>query len=102
MEDFIQQQMLASGLYEIYTYSFTSPKVFDKLRLSPDDDLRDAIIISNPLGEDFSIMRTTTIPDMLRVIETNYKRKVKDGGFFEISYVYIPVRGSLLPEEKRH
>ncbi|NLY19118.1 MAG: phenylalanine--tRNA ligase subunit beta [Clostridiaceae bacterium] len=101
MEDFIQQQMLASGLYEIYTYSFTSPKVFDKLRLSPDDDLRDAIIISNPLGEDFSIMRTTTIPDMLRVIETNYKRKVKDGGFFEISYVYIPVRGSLLPEEKK-
>lgn len=101
MEEFIHRQMLASGLYETYTYSFTSPKVFDKLRLPPGDKLRNAVIITNPLGEDFSVMRTTTIPDMLGVIETNYKRKVPEGRFFEISYVYKPVENSLLPEEKK-
>lgn len=101
MEEFIHQQMLASGLYEIYTYSFTSPKVFDKLRLPPEHELRNAVIITNPLGEDFSIMRTTTIPDMLGVIETNYKRKVSEGRFFEISYAYIPMEGDLLPDEKK-
>ncbi|MDD2286728.1 MAG: hypothetical protein PHQ11_15170 [Paludibacter sp.] len=101
MEDFIHQQMLASGLYETYTYSFTSPKVFDKLRLPEGHELRNTVTISNPLGEDFSIMRTITIPDMLGVIETNYKRKVQEGRFFEISYVYNPLEGKLLPEEKK-
>lgn len=101
MEDFIQQQMLASGLYETYTYSFTSPKVFDKLNLPKDHELRNAVRIANPLGEDFSIMRTTTIPEMLEVIQTNYSRKVDEGRFFEISHVYIPVEGELLPEEKK-
>lgn len=101
MDEFIQQQMLASGLYETYTYSFTSPKVFDKLNLPADHKLRDTVVISNPLGEDYSIMRTTTIPDMLEVIRTNYNRKVEEGRFFEMAYVYLPVKGELLPEEKR-
>ncbi len=101
MDEFIQQQMLASGLYETYTYSFTSPKVFDKLNLPADHKLRDTVVISNPLGEDYSIMRTTTIPDMLEVIRTNYSRKVEEGRFFEMSYVYLPVKDELLPEEKR-
>ncbi|NLO39577.1 MAG: phenylalanine--tRNA ligase subunit beta [Ruminiclostridium sp.] len=99
MGDFIQQQMLSSGLYETYTYSFTSPKVFDKLNLPADHELRNTVVISNPLGEDFSIMRTTTIPEMLGVIRTNYSRKVEQGRFFEMSYVYKPVKGELLPEE---
>lgn len=101
MEDFVVQQMLASGLYEIYTYSFTSPKVFNGLRLAADHELRNAVTITNPLGEDFSIMRTTTIPGMLEVIETNFKRKVSEGRFFEISYIYKPLDGKLLPEEKK-
>ncbi len=99
MSEFIQQQMLSSGLYETYTYSFTSPKVFDKLNLPVDHELRNTVVISNPLGEDFSIMRTTTIPEMLGVIRTNYSRKVEQGRFFEMSYVYKPVKGELLPEE---
>lgn len=101
LDDFIQQQMLSSGLYEIYTYSFTSPKVFDRLNLPSDHELREAVVISNPLGEDFSIMRTTTIPEMLQVIRTNYSRKVEEGRFFEMAYVYKPIKGELLPEEKR-
>lgn len=101
MEDFIIDQMLSSGLYETYTYSFTSPKVFDKLNLPGDDKLRNAVVITNPLGEDFSIMRTTTIPQMLEVINTNYNRKVEEGRFFEISYAYLPKEGEMLPDEKK-
>lgn len=101
MDEFIHQQMLASGLYETYTYSFTSPKVFDRLNLPADHALRNAVVISNPLGEDFSIMRTTTIPDMLEVIRTNYSRKVEEGRFFEMSFVYRPVQGETLPDERR-
>lgn len=101
MEDLIMQTMLSFGLYETYTFSFTSPKVWDKLRLPKDHELRNAVVITNPLGEDFSIMRTTTIPDMLGVIRTNYNRKVEEGRFFEISYVYRPVKDQQLPEEKK-
>jgi len=101
MEGFIIDQMLSSGLYETYTFSFTSPKVFDMLNLPKDDKLRNAVVITNPLGEDFSIMRTTTIPQMLQVINMNYNRKVDEGRFFEISYVYLPREGEMLPDEKK-
>lgn len=101
MEDLIMQQMLSFGLYETYTFSFTSPKVWDKLRLPKEHELRNAVVISNPLGEDFSIMRTTTIPEMLGVIRTNYNRKVEEGRFFEISYVYRPLKDQPLPEERK-
>ena len=91
------------GLSETYTYSFTSPKVFDRLRGCKDDPLRKVITISNPLGEDYSIMRTTTIPDMLGVISRNYNRQIEEAGFFELSYVYIPKELPLkeLPIEKQ-
>ncbi len=90
IEDIIKDTMIACGLYEIYTYSFTSPKVFDRMNLSEDSELRKAVVISNPLGEDYSIMRTTTIPDMLEVISTNYSRRVEEVRLFEMSYVYLP------------
>ncbi len=101
MEEFVKQQMLASGLYETYTYSFTSMKVFDKLNLPAGHELRNTVVITNPLGEDFSIMRTTTISEMLQIIKTNYNRKVEEGRFFELSNIYIPVEGEDLPDEKR-
>lgn len=100
MEDIIRDTMCACGLYEAYTFSFTSPKVFDSINLPQDHPLRNAVVISNPLGEDYSIMRTTTLPDMLRVLSTNYSRKVENAGLFELSYVYHPVEGSDLPEQK--
>ncbi|HZK26875.1 MAG TPA: phenylalanine--tRNA ligase subunit beta [Thermoclostridium sp.] len=101
MESLIAQQMLSLGLYETYSFSFTSPKVWDRMRLPKEHALRDAVVITNPLGEDFSIMRTTTIPEMLGVIKTNYNRKVEEGGFFEISYVYNPIKDQFLPEERK-
>lgn len=90
IEDRVHNTMISCGLSEIYTYSFVSPKVFDKINLSIDDKLRKAIVISNPLGEDFSIMRTTTIPNMLEVLARNYNRRNDAAKLYEISTVYIP------------
>jgi len=103
IEDIVINTMLCCGLYETYTYSFTSPKVFDMMRLPKDSELRRAVVISNPLGEDYSVMRTTTIPDMLRCLSTNYNRRVEEAKLFEFSYVYLPVENDItqLPEEKR-
>ena len=94
--------MVSCGLFETYTYSFTSPKVFDKIKLPKESELRNTVVIQNPLGEDFSIMRTTTIPEMLQVISTNYNRRVEEAAFFEKSFVYIPKGQPIeeLPTEK--
>jgi len=102
VEDKIKNTMISSGLYETFTYSFTSPKVFDRINIPADSKLRQAVVISNPLGEDYSIMRTTTIPDMLAVISRNYNRMVEGARLFEVSHVYIPKSLPVqeLPEEK--
>lgn len=100
--DIISQTMLSCGLSETYTYSFTSPKVFDMINLPADSPLRKAIVISNPLGEDYSIMRTTTIPDMMKILAVNYNRRVEEARLFEMSNVYIPRDLPLteLPDER--
>ena len=64
--------MLSEGLSEICTYTFISPKQYDKLRLPADSPRRDSVKIMNPLGEDTSIMRTTAVPSMLDVLSRNY------------------------------
>lgn len=102
IEDLIKDTMVACGLYETFTYSFTSPKDFDMLNLPQDSDLRKTVVISNPLGDDYSIMRTTTIADMLSVISTNYNRRIDEARLFEMSFVYLPESLPLkdLPKEK--
>ena len=92
------------GFYEGMTYSFESPKVFDKLRIPEDSDLRKVITISNPLGEDYSIMRTTTLNGMLSSLATNYNRRNKNVRLYEIGKVYLPKSLPLteLPEERVH
>jgi phenylalanyl-tRNA synthetase beta chain len=102
VEDIIKQTMLACGLSEIYTYSFASPKVLDLLDLPADSALRRTVTVMNPLGEDFSIMRTTTLPEMLEVLSNNYNKRVEEARLFEVSYVYLPesVPVTELPYEK--
>ena len=92
------------GFSEGMTYSFESPKVFDKLRIPADSDLRKVITISNPLGEDYSIMRTTTLNGMLTSLATNYNRRNKNVRLYEIGKVYLPKSLPLteLPEERVH
>jgi len=78
------------GFSQGMCYSFESPKVFDKLLIPADDVLRNAITISNPLGEDFSIMRTISLNGMLTSLSTNYNRRNKDVKLYEMANIYIP------------
>ena len=84
------------------TYSFESPKVFDKLLLPQDSPFRQAIPISNPLGEDYSIMRTISLNGMLTSLATNYNRRNKDVRLYELGNVYLPEELPLkeLPDER--
>lgn len=90
------------GFSQGMCYSFESPKVFDKLLLSEDDALRQAIVISNPLGEDFSVMRTISLNGMLTSLSTNYNRRNKNVRLYELGNVYLPKQLPLteLPEER--
>lgn len=90
------------GFSQGMCYSFESPKVFDKLLLSADDPARKAITIANPLGEDFSIMRTLSLNGMLTSLSTNYNRRNKDVRLYELGNIYLPKELPLteLPEER--
>ncbi|HPQ45723.1 MAG TPA: phenylalanine--tRNA ligase subunit beta [Clostridia bacterium] len=100
LRDMVENVCLSAGLYEVYTYSFTSPSVFDKLRLPPDSPLRKTVVIRRPLGEDYSVMRTTTLPEMMKVISHNSNRSISGGGFYEMSFTYHPIEGEELPEQR--
>lgn len=78
------------GFSQGMCYSFESPKVFDKLRIPEGDALRNAITISNPLGEDFSIMRTISLNGMLTSLATNYNRRNKSVRLYELANIYLP------------
>ena len=91
--------LIARGMSEIFTFTFTSPTEFDKLNLAKDSPLRNAVRISNPLGEDTSIMRTTTLASMLETMSYNYNRKNEAVSLYEISKVFIPSDGKELPDE---
>ena len=90
------------GFSQGYSYSFESPKVFDKLLIPEGDQLRQAISISNPLGEDFSIMRTVSLNGMLNSLAFNYNHRNKDVRLYELGNVYLPKALPLteLPDER--
>lgn len=88
------------GFSQAMTYSFESQKVFDKLKLAADATERKTVVISNPLGEDFSIMRTLPLNGMLTSLATNYNRRNKDVKLYELAKVYVPVEGEELPDER--
>ena len=90
------------GFSQGMTYSFESPKVFDKLLLPEDAPERKAISIMNPLGEDYSIMRTMSLNGMLTSLATNYNRRNKNVRLYELGNIYLPKALPLteLPEER--
>ena len=90
------------GFSQGMTYSFESPRVFDKLMIPADSRLRRTVVISNPLGEDFSVMRTTPLNGMLTSLSTNYNRRNKDVRLYEMANVYLPKAMPLteLPDER--
>ena len=89
------------GYSEIITYSFTSPAVFDQIRLSADSPLRNALRIQNPLGEDTSIMRTIALPSMLEILSRNNAYHNKSVKLYELAKIYLPAEGHPLPEEPK-
>ena len=90
IRDMAKTNMAAQGLFEVLTYSFVSPGVYNKINLKAENTYRNAIKLVNPLGEDQSIMRTTIVPNMLEVISRNLNKNVAEAQFFELSKVYMP------------
>lgn len=93
--------LINSGLNQSISYSFVSPKIFERLMISEDSNLRKVVKIKNPLGEDFSIMRTTTLASAMESLSRNYNRGNNIARLFEIGKVYIPTEDPYeLPEER--
>ena len=90
------------GFSQGMMYSFESPKAFEKLMLPADSPLRNAIRIMNPLGEDFSIMRTQSVNGMLTSLGFNYSHRNKNVRLYELGNIYIPKALPLteLPDER--
>ena len=97
----VENAMCGMGLNQIQTFSFISPKYYDKIRLAQDSALRTSVVISNPLGEDTSVMRTTALPSMLEIIARNYNFNNENVKLFEIATVYIPTTPDKLPNENK-
>ncbi len=98
-KDDISETLTALGMNEIYTYTFTGPFVYDKLGIPADGALRCGVKISNPFGDDTSMMRTTTVGSMLDTLSYNYNRRADAVKMFEIGKVFIPTEPGKLPDE---
>lgn len=96
----LNQSMLAMGMNEILTYSFISPKYYDKILMPQDCELRKSVTIRNPLGEDTSVMRTTALPSMMEILSKNYNNRNSSAYLYEICREYIPTEPDKLPIEK--
>jgi len=88
--DTVKQTLVAQAMREITTYSFISEKAYTALRLSEDDSRRKAVKLLNPLGEDYSIMRTQLYSSMLTVLAANYSKSIPAVRFFEVNNIYLP------------
>lgn len=100
--DKIKNVLVGNGAYEICTYSFVSPKAWDMLHLEEDSVLRRNVKLLSPLGEDYSVMRTTLAHSMIKTMATNILRGNKQGRFFEVAKTYLPYELPLtrLPKEE--
>ncbi len=90
IEDIIKRMMEACGISEAMSYSFESPKAFEALSIDEEHPLHQCVTISNPLGEDFSVMRTTTVNGMMKSLATNYKHRNENVKLYEIGKTYLP------------
>jgi phenylalanyl-tRNA synthetase beta chain len=99
-ENAVGETMLSLGASEIMTYSFISPKYYDKIRMPADSPLRRSVTISNPLGEDTSIMRTTALPSMMESLSRNYNNRNESACLYELASIYLPTEEGKLPDER--
>ena len=100
IEDKIRSVMINNGLSEIYTFSFTNYNELKKLCLNDDNELiLQAIKVQNPLNEDYTIMRTTTVPSMLQILSNNFNKKNEEVRLFDISRKYKNLNNKIEKEE---
>jgi len=101
IEDKLKNLLSNRGLHEIYTYGFINEKALEKVNKSNDGVIK----IMNPLSEDYTIMRTTTIASFMENLSSNYNKKNKEVGLFEIARVYSDIEKNIekgeLPKEER-
>lgn len=88
--DRIKKLLVGKGLYEAVTYSFIGSKAIDTLNLAENDPRREAIKLLNPLGDEYSVMRTQLVTSMMTVLATNCSRKIQSAALFEVSKVFVP------------
>ncbi len=100
-ERLIGETMLACGLSELCTYTFISPKSYDKICLPADSEKRNCVVISNPLGEDTSVMRTSMLPSMCETLSRNYNNRNAKAYLYELGKTYISRGTEELPDEKK-
>ncbi|OLR67107.1 Phenylalanine--tRNA ligase beta subunit [uncultured Clostridium sp.] len=100
LERRLGQTCRSAGYDEIITYSFISPTYYDKIGWAPEDPRRRSLKILNPLGEDTSIMRTTTLPSMLEILARNYNFRNKSARLYELGRIYLPRADGLADEPK--
>ena len=96
----LKSAAVLNGFYEIATYSFISPKAYDRIGMAADDAKRNSIKLINPLGEDTSVMRTVALPSMLDVVAYNRNRKAEKIALFECATVYYPTEDGMSDERK--
>lgn len=97
-----ENALIGMGLSQIHTFSFISPKYYDKIRLPADSSLRRSVVISNPLGEDTGVMRTTALPSMMETLARNSNFNNENVRLFELAGIYLPRESdNELPNEKK-
>lgn len=88
--DAIKKTLIGKGMHEIVTYSFIAKDAMDTLRLDSKDERRKVVSLINPLGDEYSTMRTQLVTSMMTVLATNYNRKIPAASLFEVSKVFVP------------
>ncbi len=97
----LSEHLCSMGLDEIMTFSFISPKYYDKIALPEESPLRRSVTILNPLGEDTSVMRTTALPSMLECLTRNANYHSESVSLYEMAKIYLPKEtAEVLPDEK--
>jgi len=103
IEEQVKLELISNGVDEILSYSFVSKRELDKINLAADSFLRNQVELINPLGEEYSVMRTSLIPNVLEVLSRNNNRKIDQVRIFEIGSIFIPKQVPIvdLPIEKK-
>ncbi len=103
MQDKIKSLCIANGFNEIYTYTFFSKDLLDRINVDKNSSLYNCVKISNPLSQEFEYMRTTAIPSMLEALERNYTKKNEQAKLFEFAKIFLDAdniaKGELVTEE---